>query len=114
MDDRDFFDHLYQMWTKTTGAEKMFWDYKEHPGAGCFIEAVQEDGVGWPVANGLEDADADWITAVHGCFADLWRRLHSALDEADTADYGRDARECRIAELEIELADLRKVIDGTK
>lgn len=112
MEDREFFDELYRLWSKTTGAEKCYWDYRQLADGVCHIEAVEQDGWGHPVANHLEDADADWITAVHGCFPDLVRRLYAALDEADRADYDRDSRECRIAELEAEVADLKADLEG--
>jgi hypothetical protein len=38
----------------------------------------------------------------------LIRGTREALDEAERADRQRDERECRIAELEIEVAALRK------
>lgn len=76
------------------------------------IFAVCEHGSRKKVAAGMGEWDADFLTAVHGCVPDLVRRLHAALDEADRADYERDSRECRIAELEAEVADLKKVVDG--
>lgn len=114
MDDREFFDHLFQQWSKTTGAEDRYWMPEKHfDNSGRFnIYAVAEDESRKLVASGMTETDADWLTAVHGCFADLFRRLHSALDEADRADYDRDSRECRIAELEMEVQELRKTIDG--
>lgn len=114
MDDRDFFDLLYQHWSKTTGAEDRFWMSEEHfdKSGRWNIYAVGQDESRKLVASGLTERDADWITGLHGCFADLHRRLHAALDEADTADYERDSRECRIAELESEVAELKTVLDG--
>ena len=112
MDDREFFDTLYQMWVKTTGAEKCYWDYKQLSDGVCHIEAVEPDGWGHPIANHLEDPDADWITAVHGCFPDLIRRLNMALDEAERSELDRDARECRIWELESEVAGLKADLEG--
>ena len=34
--------------------------------------------------------DAYFLRALHGCFADLVRRLNTALDEADRLDYPKD------------------------
>jgi len=112
MDDRDFFDELYQQWSKTTGAEDRYWMPEEHfDSSGRFnVYAVGQDESRKLVASGMTDADSDWLTALHGCFADLHRRLHRALDEADEADYARDSRECRIYELESEVADLKQII----
>lgn len=108
MDDRDFFDLLYQMWTKTTGAEDRYWMLVEYPDrtGRQRIFAADKEETRILVGSELPEPDADWITAVHGCFPDLIRRLNSALDEADRADYKRDERECRIAELEMELQQL--------
>lgn len=114
MDDRQFFDEIYQLWSKTTGAEDRFWMPEEHfDRSGRFnVYAVGQDETRKLVASGLSDNDADWLTALHGCFADLHRRLHSALDEADRADFDHDSRECRIMELETELAAKVAIING--
>ena len=114
MDERELLDLLYQMWTRTTSAKERYWDYEqeidgenEHQ-----IRSVSEDGdheiVGW----GLSDSDADFITAIHGCFPDLVRVVTKAFDEADRLLYERDSQECRIAELEMELADLKADLEG--
>lgn len=115
MDDREFFDHLLQVWMRTTGAEDRYWmpeKYKDGTDR-WKIYAVDEDESKKLIASEIHsEADADFLTGVHGCLFDLHRRLHTALDEADRADYDRDSRECRIAELEIEVADLKKIIEG--
>jgi hypothetical protein len=46
--------------------------------------------------------DEDFLTALHGCFADLVRRLNTAMDEADRLDYSKDELVVRIAEPEME------------
>lgn len=115
MDDREFFDLLYQHWMKTSGAEDRFWmpeKYKDGTERWRLYAVGQDESRKLIASEIHNEADADFITAIHGCFADLHRRLHSALDEADTADYERDSRECRIAELESEVADLKKIIEG--
>lgn len=114
MDDRDFFDELYQMWSKTTGADDRYWMPEAHfDNSGRFnIYAIDQDESRKLVGSGLSDADSDFLTAIHGCFADLYRRLNYALDEADRADLDRDSRECRIAELELELIDMKNIVAG--
>lgn len=102
MDDREFFDTLFQLWAKTTGAEDHYWMPVDLEDGVFDIHAVQQDGPSKGVASSLSDEDADFITAIHGCLPDLVRRLHAALDEADRADLSRDERECRIFELELE------------
>lgn len=115
MEDRDFFDHLYQLWAKTSCANDRYWDYHYHGGKNvCYINAVSQDGEKQRVASYVGEPDADFITAVHGCLPDLVRRLHAALDEADQADYDRDSRECRIAELELEVSQLKDQLAETK
>lgn len=113
MDDREFFDRLFQLWKDTTGAEDRYWMPEAHfDQSGRFnVYAVAEDESRKLVASGMTEVDSDWLTALHGCFADLWRRMHAALDEADRADYDRDSRECRIAELESEVNSLKGVVE---
>lgn len=108
MEDREFFDHLYQIWTKTTGAADKFWmpeEYTDHSGR-WRIYAVDEEQNKTLVAEGLTEADADYLTAVHGCTGDLIRRLGAALDEADRLDYEKDALIRIHARLEEEIDEL--------
>lgn len=113
MDDREFFDELYQQWSKTTGAEDRYWAVEEHfDKSGRFnIFAVSPTDQLAPrklVAVGLNERDADFLATLHAVLPDLVGRLHEAFDEADRADYDRDSRECRIAELETENTELRE------
>jgi hypothetical protein len=62
------------------------------------------------VASGLTEDNADFICSVHAVLPDLVGRLHEAFDEADRADYDKDSRECRVAELEIALAEAQTTI----
>lgn len=112
MDDREFIDHLYQHWTKTTGAENSYWRPQEHDGMSRqSIDSVSADNESAVrIAAGVSPADADFITAVHGAFPDLTRRLHDALDEADRADKDRDDREAEIARLELSTKNLREAL----
>ena len=117
MEDRDFFDTLHQQWSKTTGAEDSFWSVEEYTdGTGRFkVYSVVVDAEGNQtkklVASDFQnEADADWIAGIHGCMGDLYRALLAAYDEADNADYDRDSRECRIAELELEVQELEKKV----
>ena len=114
MEDRDFFDTLFQAWAKTTGAEGTFWMPEAHfDRSGRFnIYAVGEDESRKLVASGLSEDDADFLTALHGCLPDLVRRLHAALDESDSLDYERDDREATIAGLAAEVYQLKQTING--
>jgi hypothetical protein len=114
MDDRDFFDHLFQQFARTTGAEDTFWMpevSEEFPGL-YNISSVDERQKKHPVASYLVEVDADFITAIHGCMPDLVRRLHDALDEADHADSNRDEREQEVFRLALENQELRQQIEA--
>jgi hypothetical protein len=109
VESREFFDTIYAVWAKTTGAKESYWmpeamdegDVPSHLG-GNYILAVDESEEKKHIASFLSDEDADFITAVHGCFPDLVRALHTAFDEADRKDYEKDELEGRIATLELE------------
>jgi hypothetical protein len=106
MNERDLVDELYQMWAKTTAAGNGGWDIEEDLQS-KYVDVVSIDTDEWEQTIGftVSKPDADFITAVHSAFPELVRLFHSALDEADRADQSKDARECRIAELEVALAE---------
>lgn len=115
MDDRTFFDLLYQQWTKTTGAEDRYWQPEaqdENTLPVVFnIYAVHESDDRKLIASDLHsEADADFLTAVHGCFGDLVKRLHSAVDEADRLDLEKDDLVNRVAVLEMEADEFSSII----
>lgn len=103
MEDREFFDTLYKTWTQTTGASNTYWiveydegsyeDVMEH----WTVWAVPEEGERIFIGDFEREEDADFTAAMHGCLADLVRRLHTALDEADRLDEARDAAENALA-----------------
>jgi hypothetical protein len=108
MNERELVDELYQLWAKTTAAGNGGWGIEEdeestHP----YVDVVSIDTDEWEQTIGftVSKPDADFITSVHSAFPELVRLFHSALDEADRADQSKDARECRIAELEMELVE---------
>lgn len=112
MDDKSFFDLLYQQWSKTTGAENMFW-MSEKVDAGDIVwevYAVDQEQEQHFVASFLSEEDADFVSGVHGCVADLIRRLHTALDEADRLDIEKDELIGRVADLELEALDHRGIV----
>lgn len=119
MDDQSFFDTLYAGWSKTTGAENTYWMPVEilpkgHDDEREFFDvvAVDEKDNRTLVASGLLEADAAWITALHGCFGDLTRRLHQAVDEAERFDTEKDRVISELALAEIENNDLREQLEG--
>lgn len=94
---------MYVQWSKTTEAENQFWmpQYAEDIN-GHEVYAVDAEKNKTIVGVLYSEEDADWITAVHGCFGDLVRRMHQALDESDRLDSYVDEQEHRIAGLEQE------------
>lgn len=98
MDDRAFFDLLLELWKSTTTAEGSYWQPEKSDGD-WHIDAVDRDGNKSVVAVGMSEADADFITGIHGALPDLVRRLHAALDEAEKADARCDEAQHLIAEL---------------
>jgi hypothetical protein len=118
VEDRDFFDVLYQGWSKTTGAENTFWMPEEYPKAPddppspWIIYAVAEDQSKTYVGETDNEADAGWITALHGCFADLVRRLHMAVDLAEQKDVERDRAMGDLLDTMLQKEELRTTIEG--
>ncbi|WP_078323649.1 hypothetical protein [Mycobacteroides salmoniphilum] len=119
MEDREFFDLLYQRFTKTTDAEDSYWMYEEELDPvldvrvfNIFAVPSEEDRTF--VGSVDSEEDAEFITAVHGCFPDLVRRLHDAVDESDRLDEERDNQEVRIADLIGEVRDLEDLVSQLK
>ena len=114
MDEREFLDSVYALWAKTTWAENAYWMPEEVVNVpGKFkIHAVTRDPETLEedrklVATYLSDEDADFITALHGSFPDIYRRALEAYDEADRLDVERDEAVGRIFDLESEIQQLR-------
>lgn len=106
IDDKSFFDLLFSQFAKTTQAETAFWMSEEDATGEWVIWAVSQDQSQTMVAHGMSEPDADFIAAIAGCFPDLVRRLHAALDEADRLDVERDEREREIGRLTLENQEL--------
>lgn len=115
--EKEFFDELYQMWSKTTGARDRYWMPEEFDdGSHRFkIYGVADEVREIPrklIATGLNERDAEFVAGMHGALPDLIRALLDATAESDRADYDRDSRECRIAELELELIEMKQIISN--
>lgn len=117
MEDREFFDLLYQQFAKTTEAKDSYWMYEEEYDSvldfrffKIFAVSSEEDRTLLGVV--YNEADAEFITALHGCFPDLVRRMHDALDEADRLDEDRDNQEVRVAELIEETSALNRKLSA--
>jgi hypothetical protein len=115
MEDRDFFDQLYQQFTKTTNAETAYWepvysdDYADY-----VISAVEADGTRSHVGLVPNEADADFICGLHGALPELVRRLHDAVDESDRLDVARDEAVADQFVLAEENAKLRAELDAAR
>ncbi|ANA87175.1 hypothetical protein SEA_DEKHOCKEY33_41 [Gordonia phage DekHockey33] len=121
MEDREFFDTLYSEWSKTTGAgerylivEKVEYDPDLDYMTSWDVWAIsfEDEGDRTLVATFEKEADADFFAAIHGCFGDLVRRLHEALDEADRADERRDEAEQQLADEIMLTQDLSHRLEG--
>lgn len=113
-EDDEFFDELYQLWSATTGAVSRYWmpeEYEDWTGRHN-VYAVSDDGSRTLVARDMPERDAEFVAGLHGAVPDLIRALHDALSEAERADHDRDSRECRIAELEMELIEMKQIISN--
>lgn len=119
MEDNEFFDLLYQQWSKTTGAEDKFWMSEEDTAGyaelgGWLVWAVDQEQQKKFIASFDKEVDADFVAAMHGCLADLVRRLHTAIDESERFECQRDEQEGRIADLVLEyeqkIKDLREEV----
>jgi hypothetical protein len=106
MDERDFFDHLYQLWAKTTHANDGEWEVNDD-GEHILVDVWSTDKDGWEqtIGYGMYKHDAEFISQIHSALPELVRRALAAFDEAERVDQDRDSRECRIAELESELIE---------
>lgn len=112
MEDKEFFDVLYQGWAKTTGASDAYWMPEETVMPGQFtIAAVDEKGYRKPVAFGLTENDAAFITAIHGCFQDVVRYLLEVQDDAERLERRRDEAQGELFELAVENEELKYMLE---
>ncbi|QDK03475.1 hypothetical protein SEA_PAINTERBOY_41 [Mycobacterium phage PainterBoy] len=116
--DHEFFDILYQQWSKTSWAEEGFWVVEEYqpggPGNGFpllwALKAVKGDK-SYTLTTFEREEDADFTAGLHGAVPDLIRRLHEAIDEATSKDEARDQAEANLAEAYLENQGLRQRIE---
>jgi chromosome segregation ATPase len=93
------------LWSKTTHADKGQWEIVKDEHILVDVESTDDEGWEQTIGFGLYEKDAEFITQIHSALPDLVRRALAAFDEAERVDQDRDARECRIAELEMELSE---------
>ena len=75
--DEEFFQHLYDLFSYTSGAEDTYWDYHEAHNGGWQIHSVNQEGERTFVGAFDTEFDADFVTAIHGSLPDLVRRLEA-------------------------------------
>ncbi|AFI24947.1 hypothetical protein [Mycobacterium phage SWU1] len=110
--DHEFFDILYQQWSKTTWAANSYWMPEGDERRGYTILAVDQAKDEKRIIADLiaTEADADFICGLHGAIPDLIRRLHEAIDEATSKDEARDRAEANLAEAYLENQGLQERI----
>ncbi|AIW02934.1 hypothetical protein KIY87_gp61 [Mycobacterium phage Malec] len=111
--DHQFFDILYQQWSKTSMAEHGYWVVEEDESfPGCFnvIAVHQSEDARKPIAAFMSEEDADFIAGLHGAVPELIRRLHDAIDEATRKDEANDIAQGQLADALLENIGLRAEI----
>lgn len=118
MQDAEFFDYLFQVFARTTGAENTYWMVEETEDDRLnpywVVSSMAQDQTKTFIASFENEVDADFVTAIAGCMPDLVRRLHDALDEADRLDTARDEREQEIGRLTLENMELKQEIEDRR
>ncbi|QBJ01126.1 hypothetical protein PBI_ARISSANAE_40 [Mycobacterium phage Arissanae] len=112
-DHDEFFDTLYQQWSKTTGAKDTYWMPEESdsfPGTFDLIAVNPNNDERTPLCAFMSEDDAEFVAGLHGAVPDLVRHLGEATDRADRLDEARDLAEGRYAEVLLENAALREEI----
>ncbi|QNJ56987.1 hypothetical protein SEA_DELORIS_37 [Mycobacterium phage Deloris] len=111
--DHEFFDILYQQWTKSTMAEHGYWMPEEDesfPGSFNLIAVHQSKDERRPIAAFMDEADAEFVAGLHGAVPDLIRRLHEAIDEAVRKDEHNDIAQGQLADALLENEGLKAQI----
>ena len=118
-EDKQFFDELYQLWAKTTGASGSYWMPEEDSvsyagGEGTFclwaVNIADDNEPRKFIASVDRNEDAEFIAGLHGALPDLIRRLHEAIDEAVRKDEANDEAQGQLADALLENQALREQI----
>lgn len=81
MQDEEFYDMMYNLWTKTTWCGEGYWEYADESSTFPVL-ARNGEGDSTIICDLFRNQyDAEFITAVHGCFGDLIRKLRDLEDE---------------------------------
>ena len=106
MQDDEFYDLLYQLWTNTTGSGDSYWKYDDESDCERVVITSVSQTDETEIAGYVRMADAEFITAVHGCIGDLIRKLRDLEDENARLDERVDIAEGEKMELLLELQQL--------
>jgi hypothetical protein len=106
--DEEFFQHLYDLFSYTSGVEDHYWDYRGDDDEGWDVHAVNQDGDSQFVGFFDKEADADFITAIHGALPDLIRRLEDAIYKAEMYELAHDQCQRELFESEKEVGKLKE------
>ena len=124
MEDTEFYDFLYQGWSKTTVAGDGYWSVSEvefdtdnnYDRTFDVVAATSDTEI--PLGSFVSEEDAGFVAAIHGCLPDLLRKLGSLEDENARLDEKADAyiglwtnALLEMAALKIEFADAHKDLD---
>ncbi|QFG04616.1 hypothetical protein PBI_KEZIACHARLES14_40 [Mycobacterium phage Keziacharles14] len=112
-DHGEFFDELYQQWSKTTGAKDTYWMVEEDRDEHIWYAVIAfnpSDESKTVIGRFHEEADADFVAGLNGAIPDLIRHLGEATDRADRLDEARDRAEGIAADALLETAGLKEQI----
>jgi hypothetical protein len=114
MEDKEFFETLLEMWQETSYAEDRYWGYSElddgDGGSLYDLFAFSSDDDQEFIGYFCDEADANFVTALHGCFPDLIRRVLTAIGEADQLDEEMDVVQAQLAEAEVRVMELKQQV----
>ena len=126
MEDTEFYDFLYQGWSKTTVAGNGYWSVSEvefdtdnnYDRTFDVVAATSDTEI--PVGSFVSEDDAGFVAAIHGCLPDLLRKLGSLEDENARLDEKADTyiglwsdALLEKAALKVKLVDAHKDLDNT-
>lgn len=117
MEDTEFYDFLYQGWSKTTVAGNGYWSVSEvefdtdndYDRTFDVVAATSDTEI--PVGSFVSEEDAGFVAAIHGCLPDLLRKLGSLEDENARLDEKADKYIGLLANALCEIEDLREKLD---
>lgn len=107
MDDNEFFDALYQEWSKTTPGD---WTVTEDPSwmVRDIVDTNEESILGI-----LTEADANFIVAMHTVFPEIMRRYLEAQETAERWEERYDEAAQMTAQQELRIMHLEYLLYAT-